>query len=395
MRNEVLIASAVRTPIGSFGGALAGLSAVELGSAAVKKAVAASGIDQESIDEAFFGNVISANTGQAPARQVVRRAGLPEKIICTTVNKVCASGLKAVSLGAQSILLGDAGVVIAGGTESMSNAPFYLPKARFGYGYGNGQLIDSLVRDGLQDAYDQSAMGACGDATALEYGISRAEQDKYALWSYDRASEAWSKGWFDAETVGIEVPQRKGEALVVARDEEYKKVNVEKVPLLKPAFSEGGSVTAANASTINDGAAALILVSGDRAREQGLRPLARIVAYADAEQEPAKFTTTPVLATRKLLDKAGIGIDQVDYFEVNEAFSVVALAYIRLLGLDHNRVNVWGGAVSLGHPLGASGARILTTLLSVLRQNGGRYGVASICNGGGGATAVLVENVMM
>ena len=384
----------MRTPIGSFGGSLAGLSAVELGSAAVKKAVAVSGVDQESIDEAFFGNVISANTGQAPARQVVRKAGLPEKIICTTVNKVCASGLKAVSLAAQSILLGDAGVVIAGGTESMSNAPFYLPKARFGYGYGNGQLIDSLVRDGLQDAYDQSAMGACGDATALEYGISRAEQDEYALRSYARASEAWNKGWFDAETVGIEVPQRKGEPLVVTRDEEYKKVNIEKVPLLKPAFSEGGSVTAANASTINDGAAALILVSGDRARGQGLRPLARIVAYADAEQEPAKFTTTPVLATRKLLDKAGMDIDQVDYFEVNEAFSVVALAYIRLLGLDHNRVNVWGGAVSLGHPLGASGARILTTLLSVLRQNGGRYGIASICNGGGGATAVLVENLI-
>ncbi len=383
----------MRTPIGSFGGSLAGLSAVELGSAAVKKAVAVSGVDQELIDEAFFGNVISANTGQAPARQVVRKAGLPEKIICTTVNKVCASGLKAVSLAAQSILLGDAGVVIAGGTESMSNAPFYLPKARFGYGYGNGQLIDSLVRDGLQDAYDQSAMGACGDATALEYGISRAEQDEYALRSYARASEAWNKGWFDVETVGIEVPQRKGEPLVVTRDEEYKKVNIEKVPLLKPAFSEGGSVTAANASTINDGAAALILVSGDRAREQGLRPLARIVAYADAEQEPAKFTTTPVLATRKLLDKAGMDIDQVDYFEVNEAFSVVALAYIRLLGLDHNRVNVWGGAVSLGHPLGASGARILTTLLSVLRQNGGRYGIASICNGGGGATAVLVENL--
>ncbi len=395
MKKEVFIASAMRTPIGSFGGVLAGISATELGSAAVKKAVVAAGIEQESIDEAFFGNVISANTGQAPARQVVRKAGLPEKIICTTVNKVCASGLKAVALGAQSILLGDAGVVIAGGTESMSNAPFYLPKARFGYGYGNGQLIDSLVRDGLQDAYDQSAMGACGDATALGYGISRAEQDEYALRSYARASEAWSKGWFDAETVGIEVPQRKGEAIVVARDEEYKKVNAEKVPLLKPAFSEGGTVTAANASTINDGAAALILVSGEQVREQGLRPLARIVAYADAEQEPSRFTTTPVLATRKLLNKAGMNLNQVDYFEVNEAFSVVALAYIRLLGLEDTRVNVWGGAVSLGHPLGASGARILTTLLNVMRQNGGRYGVASICNGGGGATAVLVENLMI
>ncbi len=394
MKKEVFIASAMRTPIGSFGGVLAGLSATELGSAAVKEAVIAAGIEQESIDEAFFGNVISANTGQAPARQVVRRAGLPEKIVCTTVNKVCASGLKAVSLGAQSILLGDAGVVIAGGTESMSNAPFYLPKARFGYGYGNGQLIDSLVRDGLQDAYDQSAMGACGDATALEYGISRAEQDEYALRSYARASEAWSKGWFDAEMIRIEVPQRKGSAVVVNSDEEYKKVNAEKVPLLKPAFSEGGTVTAANASTINDGAAALILVSGDQVRGQGLRPLARIVAYADAEQEPAKFTTTPVLATRKLLNKAGMSLGQVDYFEVNEAFSVVALAYIRLLGLDDALVNVWGGAVSLGHPLGASGARILTTLLSVLRHNGGRYGVASICNGGGGATAVLVENLV-
>jgi acetyl-CoA C-acetyltransferase len=394
VKREVFIVSAVRTPIGSFGGALAGLSAVELGRMAVRGAVELSNINPESIEEAYMGNVISANVGQAPARQAVLGAGLPESVNCTTVNKVCASGLKAVSLGAQSILLGDAGVVVAGGMESMSNAPFYLSKARFGYGYGNGQLIDGLSRDGLQDAYDQSAMGLCGDATAERYGISREEQDAYAIQSYQRAESAWKSGHFVREVVPVEILQKKGGKTIFAEDEEYKKVNFEKIPLLKSAFSEGGSVTAANASTINDGAAALILAGGETVKEQGLRPVARIVAYADAEQAPKWFTTTPVLATRNVLAKAGLSLSQVDYFEVNEAFSVVALAYRKLLELDSEKVNLWGGAVSLGHPLGASGARILTTLLNVLKEKGGRYGVAAICNGGGGATAVLVENLM-
>lgn len=389
-----MIVSAVRTPIGSFGGALAGLPATELGRIAVKGAVGKSGVDPETIDEAYIGNVISANLGQAPARQAVRNAGLPESIICTTVNKVCASGLKAVALGAQSIWLGDAGIVVAGGMESMSNIPFYVPKARFGYGYGNGQLVDGLARDGLQDAYDHSAMGTCGDATAAEYGISREQQDAYAIGSYARAADAWDRGLFDGEIVPVDVPRKKGEPVVIGRDEEFRKVDPDKIPFLKPAFSADGTVTAANASTINDGAAALVLASGERAGEQGLRPLARIVACADAEQEPRRFTTTPVIATRKLLAKAGLSIGDIDYFEVNEAFSVVALAYIKLLELDAARVNIWGGAVSLGHPLGASGARILTTLLSVLRERRGKYGIAAICNGGGGATAVLVENLV-
>lgn len=395
MKKEVFIVSAVRTPIGSFGGALAGMRATGLGSIAIKAAIKSSAIDQQVIDEAFVGNVVSANVGQAPARQAVRGAGLPDKVICTTVNKVCASGLKAVALGAQSILLGDAGAVIAGGMESMSNIPFYLPQARFGYKYGNGQLLDGLVRDGLQDAYDQSAMGTCGDATATEYHISREEQDAYAVRSYARAAAAWEAGLFPNEIASVEVPQKKGSSIIVDRDEEYQKVNFGKIPLLKPAFSADGTVTAANASTINDGAAALVLVSGEVLKEENLTPLARIVAYADAEQEPKRFTTTPVLATRKLLDKAGLTLHDIDFFEVNEAFSVVALAYIRLLGLNEEKVNIWGGAVSLGHPLGASGARILTTLLSILRENRGRYGVAAICNGGGGATSVLVENLQM
>ncbi|GAA4431501.1 acetyl-CoA C-acyltransferase [Ravibacter arvi] len=391
MIKDVFIASAVRTPVGSFGAGLSTLQATELGRIAVSGAVRASGIDPDAIDEAYLGNVVSANLGQAPARQAVRLAGLPEKVICTTVNKVCASGLKAVTLGAQAIQLGDASVVVAGGMESMSNTPFYIPKARFGYGYGNGQLIDGLVRDGLQDAYDQSAMGACGDATAARYKISREEQDAYAVRSYARAAEAWEKGLFNQEIVPVTVPQKKGSPLIVSRDEEFTRVKLEKIPTLSPAFSPEGTVTAANASTLNDGAAALVLAGTEQLEAAGKKPLARIVAYADAEQEPKWFTTTPVLATEKLLKKAGLKKNEIDFFEVNEAFSVVALAYINLLELDPDRVNVWGGAVALGHPLGASGARILTTLVNVLHARGGRYGIATICNGGGGATAVLVE----
>jgi len=393
MRKAVYIASAVRTPIGSFGGGLSGLTATALGSAAIRGALYNSTLDPELVDEVYIGNVISANLGQAPARQAVRGAGLPEKVICTTVNKVCASGLKAVTLAAQAIQLDDARVVLAGGMESMSNIPYYIPQARFGYRYGNSVLVDGLARDGLLDAYDQSAMGTCGDATARRYEISREEQDAFAIASYRRAQKAWDEGCFQQEVVAVDVPHRKGTTVKFAQDEEYLKVNFDKVPALMPAFSEEGTVTAANASTLNDGAAALVLVSEDMLRAHQLQPLARIVAYADAEQEPRWFTTTPVLATRKLLDKAGLSIDDIDFFEVNEAFSVVALAYMKLLGLDHEKVNVWGGAVALGHPLGASGARILVTLLNVLHQHRGRYGVASICNGGGGATSVLVENL--
>jgi acetyl-CoA C-acetyltransferase len=393
MSEGVFIVSAVRTPIGSFGGSLAGLSAVQLGVEAVKGAILASGVNPDSVDEALIGNVISSNLGQNPARQVVRGAGLPEKVICSTINKVCASGLKAVALGAQAIRLGDAEVVVAGGMESMSNIPFYVPQARFGYGFGNGQLIDGLLRDGLQDAYDQSSMGTCGDATALQYGISREAQDAYAIRSYERAAEAWDQELFRSEIIPVSVPQRKGDALVVDQDEEYKKVHLDKIPTLKPAFSKDGTVTAANASTINDGAAALVLMSQAAVTTQGATPLARVVAYADAEQEPRNFTTTPVMATQRLLAKAGLKLNDIDTFEVNEAFSVVALAYLQLLGLDPRRVNRWGGAVSLGHPLGASGARILTTLVNSLKVRKERYGVAVICNGGGGATAVLIENL--
>lgn len=393
MREEVYIVSAVRTPIGSFGGALAGISATELGATAIKEAIGRSSVDPSWVKEAYVGNVISANLGQAPARQAVRGAGLPDSVVCTTVNKVCASGLKSVILGTQSIMLGDADVVVAGGMESMSNIPYYLPKARFGYRYGNASLVDGLVRDGLADAYDHSAMGTCGDHTASRYTISREDQDAYAIRSYSRAKTAWDKGWFQEEVIKVEVPERKGVSRWVDQDEEYLKIVPEKVPLLKPAFSEEGSVTAANASTLNDGASALVLVSKEVLEREGLKPLARIVHYAEAEQEPQWFTTTPVLATTKLLEKANLSIDEIDYFEVNEAFSVVALVYAQLLKINQEKLNIWGGAVALGHPLGASGARILVTLLNVLKTNRGKYGVAAICNGGGGASAILVENL--
>lgn len=393
MQTDVFILSASRTPIGSFGGALSSVHAPKLGATAIQGAFTKSGIDPDSVDEVLMGNVVSANLGQAPARQAAIYAGLPVSVICTTVNKVCASGMKATALGAQAIQLGDAEIVVAGGMENMSQIPYYLPKGRNGYGYGHGEIIDGLLKDGLTDVYDQIGMGVCGDKTALKYNISREAQDEFAIRSYQRSAEATANGSFAGEIVPVEIVSAKGEATVVGEDEEYKRVKFDKIPTLKPVFSKDGTVTAANASTINDGGAALVLAGGKAVNARNLKPVARIVAYADAEQEPAWFTTTPVLATEKVLQKAGLKISDIDYFEVNEAFAVVALAYIQALNLNVDRVNVFGGAVSLGHPLGASGARIITTLLSVLEKNNGRYGLAAICNGGGGASAMIVERL--
>lgn len=394
MKEEVFILAAARTPVGSFGGALSSVSATRLGAVAIKGVLEKSKIDPASVQEVFMGNVISSNLGQAPARQAAIFSGLPSNVICTTINKVCASGMKAVMLGAQAIQLGDAEVVVAGGMENMSQIPYYLPKARNGYGYGNGEVIDGLVKDGLTDVYDQSAMGLCGDKTASKYGITREEQDEFAIRSYKLSADSTEKGYFKNEIVPVEVVSPKGGASVfVEEDEEFKKVKFEKIPSLKPVFSPDGTVTAANASTINDGAAALILAGSTTVLNSKLKPVARIVAYADAEQDPSWFTTTPVLATQKVLKKAGLSISDIDYFEVNEAFAVVALFFIKELGLDQDRVNIFGGGVSLGHPLGASGARIITTLLSVLEQKNGRYGLAAICNGGGGASAIIVERL--
>jgi acetyl-CoA C-acetyltransferase len=394
MKDEVFILSASRTPIGSFGGSLASVHACKLGAAAIRGAVDKAGIAIERVDEVFMGNVISANLGQAPARQAAIYAGLKPEVICTTVNKVCASGMKAVVFGAQSIQLGDADVVVAGGMENMSQIPFYLPKARYGYGYGNGEILDGLVKDGLTDVYDQVGMGVCGDNTASKYNITREQQDAFAIQSYQRSAFATESGFFKNEVVPVEIPAAKGgEPVIIDADEEFKRVKFDKIPSLKPVFSKDGTVTAANSSTINDGAAALVLAGVDFVTQNNLKPVARIVAYADAEQEPAWFTTTPILATQKVLKKAGMSLSDIDYFEVNEAFAVVALAYIQQLGLENDQVNVFGGAVSLGHPLGASGARIIITLLSVLEQKNGRYGLASICNGGGGASAIIIEKL--
>ncbi len=390
---EVYIVSAVRTPIGSFGGILSSLTAVQLGSAAIKGALEKAGVAATEVNEVFMGNVISANLGQAPARQAALGAGIGTNVPCTTVNKVCASGMKAVMLGAQSIMLGINDVVVAGGMESMSNIPYYVPRARFGYKYGHGELVDGLVKDGLWEVYNDFAMGNCADHTAKEMNISREEQDEYAINSYKRAAKSWQEGWFKDEIVPVEVPQRKGEPLVVSEDEEYKNVKFEKIPNLRPVFSKEGTVTAANASTINDGASALILVSKKKMDELGLKPLARIAGFGDAAQDPLWFTTAPAQALPKALKQAGLSKDDIDYFEINEAFSVVVLANNKELGLDPEKVNVFGGAVSLGHPLGASGARIITTLNNVLHKKGGRYGAAGICNGGGGASAIVLEKV--
>ncbi|GGN03146.1 acetyl-CoA acetyltransferase [Dyadobacter beijingensis] len=393
MQTDVFILSASRTPIGSFGGSLSTISAPRLGAAAIRGALAKSGVDPASVDEVLMGNVVSANLGQAPARQAAIYAGLPVSVICTTVNKVCASGMKATALGAQAIQLSDADIVVAGGMENMSQIPYYLPKARNGYGYGHGEMIDGLLKDGLTDVYDQIGMGVCGDQTALKYNISREAQDEYAIRSYQRSAAATADGSFADELVNVEVTSLKGDVTSVGEDEEFRRVKFDKIPTLKPVFSKDGTVTAANASTINDGGAALVLAGSNAVKAQNLKPVARIVAYADAEQEPAWFTTTPVLATEKVLKKAGMKISDIDYFEVNEAFAVVALAYIQAFSLDVGKVNVFGGAVSLGHPLGASGARIITTLLSVLEKNNAKYGLAAICNGGGGASAMIVERL--
>ncbi|MES2520078.1 MAG: acetyl-CoA C-acyltransferase [Bacteroidota bacterium] len=389
---EVYIVSAVRTPIGSFGGALSSLSATELGSIAIKGAIEKAGIKPEMVEEVIMGNVVSANVGQAPARQAAIGAGLPYQVRCTTVNKVCASGAKAIIYAAQSIMLGITEVAVAGGMESMSNAPFYVPRARFGYKYGSGTLVDGLEKDGLMDAYDQIAMGFYADQTARKYGFSREAQDNYAIDSYKRAAEATENGYFKDEIIPVEVQTRKG-TITVSEDEEYKNVNFEKIPTLKSAFEKRGTVTAANSSTLNDGASALVLMSRKKAEKLGLLPLAKIIGFADAEQEPALFTTTPTVAVPKAIKMANLIKEEIDYFEINEAFSVVPLAFEKMLEIPHKKVNIFGGAVSLGHPLGASGARILTTLISVLKHTKGRYGAAGICNGGGGATAIVIERM--
>lgn len=393
MQEEVYIVSCARTPIGSFGGALASISAIDLGGIAIKGAINKIDLDPALVQEVYMGNVVSANLGQAPARQAALAGGLAHETICTTVNKVCASSMKAAALAAQSIRLGEADLIVAGGMENMSQIPFYLPNARYGYGYGDGKLVDGLSRDGLIDAYDQQAMGTCGDRTATQREISREQQDEYAIRSYQRSAEATEKGYLAAEIVPVEIPQRKGEPIVMTEDEEFKRVKFDKIPTLRPAFSPEGTVTAANASTINDGAVALVLASGRKVKELNLIPLARIVACEDAEQEPIWFTTTPIAATRKVLARAGLTLDDIDYFEVNEAFSVVVLAYMKELGISPDRTNVFGGAVSLGHPLGASGGRIMGTLVNVLHQKKARYGLAAICNGGGGASAVILERM--
>lgn len=390
---EVYIVSAVRTPIGSFGGTLAGLSATQLGALAIKGAILKAGIDSKQIQEVFFGNVISSALGQAPATQVAVGAGLGYEIPCTLVNKVCASGMKAIMLGAQSIMTGHNEVVVAAGAESMSNIPYYLTKARYGYKYGNGEVLDGLTYDGLTDVYNRCAMGVCADNTAKEMNITRADQDTYAINSYKRAAAAWAAGKFKDEVIPVEITGRKGEVSVFAEDEEYKNVNFDKIPGLKPVFTKEGTVTAANASTINDGAAAVILMSKEKAKELGLTPIAKIKGFADAAQDPMWFTTTPSLAIPKALKVAGVTINDVGYYEINEAFSAVALANNIKLELDAAKVNVNGGAVALGHPLGASGARITITLANVLKQNNASIGVAGICNGGGGASAIVIERL--
>lgn len=394
MLKEVYIVNAVRTPIGSFGGVFTSLTATQLGGQVIKSLVDQSTLPAEAIDEVLFGNVCSANLGQAPARQAALYGGLPFEVSCTTINKVCASGMKALMFGAQSIALGQRGVVLVGGMESMSNVPFYLPKTRWGNKYGSFETVDGLQKDGLMDAYDHAAMGVSADQTALKYQISREQQDDFAIRSYTLAAKSWAANYFRDEVIPVQVELKPGQDTQVVQDEEYTKVNLEKIPFLKPAFSRDGTVTAANASTINDGATAILLVSAEKLKEYNLTPMARIVSFADAEQEPQWFTTTPAIATPLALKYAGIKIDEIDFFEVNEAFAVVALAYAKILHLDIDKINVRGGAVALGHPLGNSGARIICTLAHILKDHRSRYGLAAICNGGGGASAVVLENLV-
>lgn len=390
---EVVIISAVRTPIGSFGGSLKDLSATKLGAIAIKAAVERAGIKAEQVQDVLMGCVIQANLGQAPARQAAKFAGLPNEVNCSTINKVCASGMKSIALAAQSIALGDADIVVAGGMESMTNVPFYVDTARWGNKYGNTQLVDGLAKDGLTDVYDGKAMGNAAELCAKECGITRAEQDAFAIESYKRSLAAWEKGLFANEIVPVEIPQRKGDPIVFSKDEEPFNVKFEKIPSLNPAFQKDGTVTAANASSMSDGAAALVLMSAEKAKELGLKPIAKIRAFADAEQAPEWFTTTPSLAVPKAVSKAGLKMEDIHYWELNEAFAVVGIENSKRLKLDPSKVNVHGGAVSLGHPLGASGARIIVTLINVLKVNYAKYGAAGICNGGGGASAMVIENI--
>ena len=392
MNKEVVIVSAARTPIGSFLGALSTITAPKLGAIAIKGALDKINLKPEMVQEVIMGNVVQAGTGQAPARQAAIYAGIPNTVPCTTVNKVCASGMKTVMQAAQAIALGDADVIVAGGMENMSLIPHYL-YSRTGTKFGPATLVDGMQKDGLVDAYDQNAMGVSADACATKYKFSREDQDAYSIQSYKRSTAAWEAGKFDNEVVPVEVPQRRGDAILVSKDEEFTNVKIDKIPSLRPAFTKDGTVTAANASTINDGAGAMVLMSREKANELGLKPLAVIKGYADAAHEPEWFTTAPAKALPKALDKAGISINDVDYFEFNEAFAVVGLANMKLLGLNDTNVNVNGGAVSLGHPLGCSGVRIIITLLNVLEQNNAKIGAAAICNGGGGASAIVIERV--
>jgi acetyl-CoA C-acetyltransferase len=387
---KVVIVSAVRTPIGSFMGALSSVPATKLGATAIKGALNKINLDPKYVDEVLMGNVVQAGNGQAPARQAAIFAGIPDTVPCTTINKVCASGMKAVMQGAQAIMTGDADVVVAGGMENMSLIPHYV-HMRNGVKFGPASLIDGMQKDGLVDAYDNNAMGICADLCATEYNISREDQDNFTIQSYQRSADAWEAGKFDSEIVPVEVPQRRGDALIVSKDEEFTNVKLDKIPSLSPVFTKEGTVTAANASTINDGAAALVLMSEEKANALGLKPLAYIKSYADAAQEPKWFTTAPAKALPKALDKAGIAISDIDFFEFNEAFAVVGLANAKILGLKEDNINVNGGAVSLGHPLGCSGARIIVTLINVLKQNDAKLGAAAICNGGGGASAIVIE----
>jgi len=392
MNKDVVIVSAVRTPIGSFLGSLSTVPAPRLGAAAIKGALDKINLKPELVDEVIMGNVVQAGTGQAPARQAAIYAGLPNTIPCTTINKVCASGMKAVMQAAQAIQLGDAEIIVAGGMENMSLIPHYY-HARTGTKFGPATLEDGMQKDGLVDAYDNNAMGVCADLCATEYKFSREDQDAFAVQSYERSKAAWDAGKFENEVIAVEVPQRRGEPVIVDKDEEYTNVRMDKIPALRPAFTKDGTVTAANASTINDGAAAMILMSREKAEKLGLQPIAVIKGYADAAHEPEWFTTAPAKALPKALAKANIDIKDVDFFEFNEAFSIVGLANMKILGLDDSNVNVNGGAVSLGHPLGCSGVRILVTLINVLQQNNANIGAAAICNGGGGASAVVLERV--
>ena len=390
MSKKVVIVSAVRTPIGSFMGSLSTVTATKLGAAAIKGALDKINLDPKLVDEVLMGNVVQAGNGQAPARQAALYAGLPDTVIATAINKVCASGMKAVMQGAQAIMAGDAEIVVAGGMENMSLIPHYV-HMRNGVKFGPTSLVDGMQKDGLVDAYDNNAMGVSADLCATEYKISREEQDAFAIQSYERSAKAWEAGKFDNEVIPVEIPQRRGEPIIFSKDEDYTNVKLEKIPTLNPAFTKDGTVTAANASNINDGAAALILMSEEKAQALGLKPLAYIKSYADAAHEPKWFTTAPSKALPKALDKAGLSLSDVDFFEFNEAFSVVGLANSKILGLNNEKVNVNGGAVSLGHPLGCSGARIIVTLINVLEQNNAKIGAAAICNGGGGASAIVLE----